>query len=181
MPRVSRLRLRARLDGHWPKRNRKRYGYLSVERKRCPLSSSASPEGTAPEPEAETVAAVAALLVEPRGTAAAELRAVLGHLAACGDPGVTAAALAEGCDALRALCEDVVLRGQRRRELRGDVSPRVAARVLLASAAAVIGAPRSGPAPQAAVSELLTLSLRGMIEPKPRLKWSPGRSGGGGA
>ena len=65
MPRVSRLRLRARLDGHWPKRNRKRYGYLSVERKRCPLSSSASPEGTAPEPEAETVAAVAALLVEP--------------------------------------------------------------------------------------------------------------------
>ena len=43
----------------------KRYGYLSVEGKRWPLSSSASPEGTAPEPEAETVATVAALLVEP--------------------------------------------------------------------------------------------------------------------
>jgi len=38
---------------------------LSVEGKRWPLSSSASPEGTAPEPEAETVATVAALLVEP--------------------------------------------------------------------------------------------------------------------
>ena len=68
MCRVSRLKVsQAPLGSTATGRNEteKRYGYLSVEGKRWPLSSSASPEGTAPEPEAETVATVAALLVEP--------------------------------------------------------------------------------------------------------------------
>jgi AcrR family transcriptional regulator len=128
----------------------------------------------------ELAVELAALLVASRGSATAELRAVLVHLASCEAADVTAAALREGCDALRSLCEDIVERGQRRGELRRDVSPQLAGTVLLATAAAVIGERRGDSSPEDAAAGLLAISLRGLIEPKPRLKWSPGRSSGGG-
>jgi AcrR family transcriptional regulator len=128
----------------------------------------------------ELAAELSASLPDPRTTAAAELRAVLGQLSECRSPELTAAVLREGGEALRGLLHDIVERGQRRGELRRDVSPQLVAAALLASAGAVIGERGSSLPPAERTGQLLAITLSGLLEPKPRLKWSPARSGSSG-
>ncbi len=72
---------------------------------------------------------------------------------------------------------DVVERGQRKRELRRNISPQLAANLFLASCAAAFAATadtRDDPEHREQVrNELLHALLHGMHEPKPRLRWKP--------
>jgi len=74
---------------------------------------------------------------------------------------------------LRALVEEVVLRGQERGEFRRNVTARVAAAAFLAACAAVFSTAQRGDPSEALRNELLHAQLHGLSEPKPRLKWTP--------
>jgi AcrR family transcriptional regulator len=130
-------------------------------------------------------------LAEPRGSAVAEYRMLVDHVGQrwlrhadvmgamlrdfLATPG--AAAAAPGEDALRALVEEIVRRGQERGEFRRNVSPRLAAMLLLTTAAAVLAGAvfREGEAsPEEIRNQLLHAVLHGLVQPKPRLKWQPG-------
>jgi len=121
-----------------------------------------------------------------RSTILAQVRALVEHLAEQGRrrPDATRALLRELLaapaggpepeDELRAAIAELVRRGQERGELRRNVSPGVAATVLLASCAAVFAdAPYGGdePAPAQRRDELLHALLHGLHEPKPRISW----------
>jgi AcrR family transcriptional regulator len=131
-----------------------------------------------------------AKLVEPRGSAAAEYRMLVDHVgqhwlrhadvmgAMLRDFLATpdAAQAAGGVDALRALVEELVRRGQERGEFRRNVSPRLAATLLLATAAAILAGAvfREGEAsPEEIRNQLLHAALHGLVAPKPRIKWQP--------
>jgi AcrR family transcriptional regulator len=87
-------------------------------------------------------------------------------------PGSEPAAEAE--DDLHAAIADLVRRGQERGELRRNVSPEVAATVLLSACAAVFAsAPYGEDAPAQLRDELLHALLHGLHEPKPRIPWRP--------
>jgi AcrR family transcriptional regulator len=118
----------------------------------------------------------------------AQVRALVEHLGEQGRrrPDATRALLREllgapttGPEAegdLRAAIADLVRSGQERGELRRNVSPGVAATVLLASCAAVFAdAPYGGDerAPAQRRDELLHVLLHGLHEPKPRISWRP--------
>jgi AcrR family transcriptional regulator len=126
-------------------------------------------------------------LAEPRGSAVAEYRMLVDHVgqrwlrhadvlgAMLRDLLATPHA-AEGEDALRALVEEIVRRGQERGEFRRNVSPRLAATLLLTTAAAVLAGAvfREGEAsPEQIRNQLLHAVLHGLVSPKPRLKWQP--------
>lgn len=142
-------------------------------------------------------AELAERLVEPRGTAVAELRELvewLGgrwprHAHAMGamlreqlaTPGAVAAA-PPASRALRDVVEGIVRRGQRRGELRRGTSPRLAAAMILAAVAAIFsGAPYEDDdvTPERARSQLLQAVLHGLLPSRPRLKWSPSLVRGG--
>jgi AcrR family transcriptional regulator len=77
---------------------------------------------------------------------------------------------------LHAVVSDIVERGQRRGELRRNVSPPLAASIILAGALAVLSDPdagRSAGTSQTRRNELLHGLLHGLSETKPRLKWRP--------
>ena len=93
------------------------------------------------------------------------LRALLG--AGSTDPGPDSA--------LHAAVVGIVARGQARGELRRNVSPRLAASMIVAGALAVLSEPISGPGaptPETRRNELLHGLLHGLCEAKPRLRWS---------
>jgi len=134
------------------------------------------------------------LLAEPRGSAVAEYRMLVDHVgrrwlrhadvmgAMLRDflctPGAAAAASEERD--LRALVEEIVRRGQERGEFRRNVSPRLAATLLLTTAAAVLAGVvfREGEAsPEEIRNQLLHAALHGLVQPKPRLKWQPETAG----
>ena len=78
---------------------------------------------------------------------------------------------------LRALVEEIVQRGQQRGEFRRNVSPRLAATLLLTTAAAILAGAvfREGEAsPEEIRNQLLHAALHGLVQPKPRLKWQAG-------
>ncbi len=67
-------------------------------------------------------------------------------------------------------------RGQRRGEFRRNVSPRLAAAMLLTTSAAILSGAvyREGEAtPEKIRNQLLQALFYGLHEPKPRLKWKP--------
>jgi AcrR family transcriptional regulator len=100
------------------------------------------------------------------GALAALLRELLGG-------GELAADRSAGQD-LRGVVEDIVRRGQQRGELRRNVSPRLAATLLLAATAASLSgaaAGDEGATPEEMRNQLLHALLHGLQEPKPRLKW----------
>jgi AcrR family transcriptional regulator len=132
-----------------------------------------------------------ARLAEPRGSAVAEYRMLVDHVAGrwlrhadvmaamlrdfLAGPG--AATLAEGGDDLRALVEEIVRRGQERGEFRRNIAPRLAATLLLTTAAATLAGAvfREGEAsPEEIRNQLLHAALHGLVAPKPRIKWRPG-------
>lgn len=142
---------------------------------------------------------LAASLSEPRGSAVAEYRTMvdrfgerwLHHSHGRADvmgamlreflatPGAVVAAGSQGRD-LRDLIEDIVRRGQERREFRRNVSPRLAATLFLTTSAAILagGVYAEGEAtPEQVRNELLHALLHGLLESKPRLKWTPGAEG----
>jgi hypothetical protein len=87
-----------------------------------------------------------------------------------------AAADAAGALDLRSLVEEIVRRGQERGEFRRNVSPRLAATLLLTTAAAVLAGAvfREGEAsPEEIRNQILQATLHGLVQPKPRLKWQP--------
>jgi AcrR family transcriptional regulator len=115
-------------------------------------------------PPADTASAlyratIDAILVR-KGVAAAAIGAWLAEPARAPELGVAVAGRIQAA----------VQRG----ELRRKVAPELAARVLLASAAAAL-ADAERPA-ETVRNELLHVLLHGMAEPKPRLKWKPTRA-----
>ena len=124
-------------------------------------------------------AGLAERLREQRGSARAEVRAVVEQLAerwprrpelglALLPPLLSTPPLCE-------LVEDVVRRGQQRGELRRNVSPPLAARALLATTAVALSDPARAAgrdAQRERRDQLLHALLHGIAEPKPRLKWS---------
>jgi AcrR family transcriptional regulator len=129
-------------------------------------------------------------LAPPRGSAVAEYRMLVDHvgrrwlrhadamgamlrdLLCAPDAG---AAAGDALD-LRALVEEIVRRGQQRGEFRRNVSPRLAAILLLTTAAAVLAGAvfREGEASAEEIrNQLLAATLHGLVQPKPRLKWQP--------
>ncbi|MGH0030911.1 MAG: TetR/AcrR family transcriptional regulator [Myxococcota bacterium] len=132
-------------------------------------------------------------LVEPRGSAVAEYRTMvdlfgqrwLRHADVMGamlreflaSPAAATAAAGEtpGRD-LRDLVEGIVRRGQERREFRRNVSPRLAATQFLTTSAAILSGAvyAEGEAtPEQIRNELLHVLLHGLLDAKPRLKWTP--------
>jgi AcrR family transcriptional regulator len=138
---------------------------------------------------------LAGQLAEPRGSALAEYRTLVDRFAEDWPrrPGLRAdllgAVLREGLATprgdggspdLRQRVEEIVRRGQQRGELRRNVSPRLAAGLFLATAAALLsgGIYADGEAtPEQLRNELLHVLLHGVAESKPRLKWGPRPSG----
>jgi AcrR family transcriptional regulator len=142
----------------------------------------------------ELAAELAERLGEPRGSAVAEYRTMVEHLGArwlrhadamgamlrefLVTPEAVAAAPREGRD-LPGLVEDIVRRGQQRGEFRRSLSPRLAASMFLATSAAILSGAvyREGEAtPEQVSGQLLTALLHGLVEPKPRYKWTPQRA-----
>jgi AcrR family transcriptional regulator len=134
-------------------------------------------------------------LGEPRGSAVAEYRMLVDHVGQrwlrhadvmgamlrdfLATPGAAAAASE---DALRACVEDIVRRGQERGEFRRNVSPRLAATLLLTTAAAILAGAVFGPgeaSPEEIRNQLLHAVLHGLVQPKPRLKWQAGPDAAG--
>ena len=135
-------------------------------------------------------------LAEPRGSAVAEYRMLVDHVGQrwlrhadvmgamlrdfLASPG--AATAAGGEEDLRALVEEIVRRGQERGEFRRNVAPRLAATLLLTTAAAILAGAvfREGEAtPEEIRNQLLHAALHGLVQPKPRIKWQPGGDGAG--
>lgn len=135
-------------------------------------------------------------LSEPRGSAVAEYRMLVDHVGQrwlrhadvmgamlrdfLSSPGAVAAAGGE--QDLRELVEEIVRRGQERGEFRRNLAPRLAATLLLTTAAAILGGAvfREGEAtPEEIRNQLLHAALHGLVQPKPRLKWQPGAGGAG--
>lgn len=140
----------------------------------------------------ELATQLAAHLAEPHGSAVAEYRSLVEFLGErwLRQADVMGPMLRElirapgGGEAGRDLCaivEDVVRRGQQRGEFRRTVSPRLAAAMLLTTAAAILSGQvyREGEASAAEVrNQFLHALLHGLLEErKPRLKWSPGAGG----
>jgi AcrR family transcriptional regulator len=129
-----------------------------------------------------------ARLSEPRASAVAEYRMLVDHvgerwlrhadvmgamlrdfLASRG-----AAAAAGDEQDLRGLVEEIVRRGQERGEFRSHIAPRLAATLLLTTAAAILAGAvfREGEAtPEEIRNQLLHAALHGLVQPKPRIKW----------
>ncbi|MDH5566702.1 MAG: TetR/AcrR family transcriptional regulator, partial [Myxococcales bacterium] len=122
--------------------------------------------------------ALRARLGGPRGSALSELRVLAEVLVAqppraCLAPAPTRRDREQPAPSpLHELAEEVVRRGQRRGELRRNVSARLAAVLLISACDAVGGDPaaRGGPTAEAR-NEILHAVLHGLAEPKPRLKW----------
>jgi hypothetical protein len=94
-------------------------------------------------------------------------------------PGAMAAPDSGGRD-LRDLVEEIVRRGQQRGEFRRNVSARLAATMFLTTSAAILSGAvyAEGEAtPEEIRNQLLHAVLHGLLEPKPRLKWSPAPPG----
>jgi AcrR family transcriptional regulator len=136
----------------------------------------------------ELASELAIRLVEPRASAVAEYRMLVDHLAQrwLRHADVLAAMLREVLapprsaipseDALRTLAAEIVRRGQRRGEFRTNISPQLAATLLLTTTAAVLSGAvfRAGEAsPEEIRNQLLHAALHGLVQPKPRLKWRP--------
>jgi AcrR family transcriptional regulator len=128
-------------------------------------------------------------LGEPRASAVAEYRMLVDHVgqrwlrhadvmgAMLRDflASQDAARAAHEVDELRALVEELVRRGQERGEFRRNVSPRLAATLLLATSAAILAGAvfREGEAsPEEVRNQLLHAALHGLVAPKPRIKWN---------
>lgn len=141
-----------------------------------------------PEWNCQLASELRARLAEPRGSAAAEYRMLVDHvgqrwLRHADMLGAMLCAFLTGGDAargeeddLRALVEEIVRRGQERGEFRHNVSPRLAATALLTTAAAILAGAvfREGEAsPEEIRNQLLHVTLHGLVQPKPRIKWQP--------
>jgi AcrR family transcriptional regulator len=127
-------------------------------------------------------------LRDPRDSALLQYRTLVERLGEhwCRHPDATRALLHEllapsaaaGSDAppdrdLRAVVEAVVRRGQQRGEFRTNVSARLAATAFLATCAAVFSAETGrGGSPEELRNGLLHVLLHGLMEPKPRIKWT---------
>ena len=132
---------------------------------------------------------LAELLAEPRGSALSEYRLMVEHFGnrwlhhadVMGamlreflvTPESIAAAESQARDLLD-LVEGIVRRGQERGEFRRNVSARLAATMFLQTAAAILSGRIYGGdvTPVQVRNEFLHVLLRGLLEPKPRLKWS---------
>jgi AcrR family transcriptional regulator len=126
-------------------------------------------------------AELAGRLGSSASSAISECRAVVDGLAEVGPRRLRALLTAGVTDpgagsGLHAVVADIVERGQRRGELRRNVSPPLAASIILAGALAVLSDPdvshRAGTS-QTRRNELLHGLLHGLSETKPRLKWRP--------
>jgi len=114
-------------------------------------------------------------------SAIAECRALVDGLAQVGPRRLRALLSAGFTDAgrtsgLHAVAADIVERGQRRGELRRNVSPPLAASIILAGALSVLSEPTAGGSAgtrETRRNELLHTLLHGLREIKPRLKWRP--------
>jgi AcrR family transcriptional regulator len=131
-------------------------------------------------------AELAVRLGAPDRSAIAECRSVVDGLAQVG-PRRLRALLSAGLtdpgpgSGLHGVVAGIVERGQRRGELRRNVSPPLAASIILAGALAVLSQPllgRSAGTPETRRNELLHGLLHGLCESKPRLRWSPQRERG---
>jgi AcrR family transcriptional regulator len=115
----------------------------------------------------------------PGSSAISECRSVVDGLAEVGPRRLRALLTAGVTDpgaGLHAVVSDIVERGQRRGELRRNVSAPLAASIILAGALAVLSEPdasRRAGASQTRRNELLHGLLHGLLETKPRLKWRP--------